>query len=190
MYTKYIPWSAHETVSTQAMHKLITKGDTYISPKAIQISRKLKCLSFYWDHHQQEIISNSGFNSLFEIKRSKQRRELGRGILKLLRFYNKCTSWTKGIPEHEASSLGLTHLQIELDAKCIVNILTNSQATNLLMEPLLSDCRSLLESFQNMKLDHVFREANQWADTLSKMGSSKACYFVSYSSHHLCWQHC
>ena len=59
-----------------------------------------------------------------------------------------------------AKELGFQQLIIELDALSVV-ILMNNETENLLMEPLLTDCRNLLKEIPNKRVVHAFREANQ-----------------------------
>ena len=47
-----------------------------------------------------------------------------------------------------AREMGVSNLIIELDALSIV-LLMNNEAENIMMEPLLSDCRSLLKQIPN-----------------------------------------
>ena len=79
-----------------------------------------------------------------------------------------------------AKEMGIQQLIIELDALSIV-ILLNNCIENLLMEPLLTDCRNLLQEFPGKRVTHVFREANQCADALAKMGAQSL-----YSFHVFC----
>lgn len=58
-----------------------------------------------------------------------------------------------------AKELGLDNLIVEMDALSVV-MLMNNNSPNLLMEPLLSDCRNLLKTIPNKRIVHTFREAN------------------------------
>ena len=58
-----------------------------------------------------------------------------------------------------AKELGFQQLIIELDALSVV-ILMNNETENLLMEPLLTDCRNLLKEISSKRVIHAFREAN------------------------------
>ena len=75
-------------------------------------------------------------------------------------------------------SLGLTTF-VEMDALSIVMLMNNNKA-NLLMEPLLSDCRRLLVAIPNKRVVHTFREANQCADTLARFGGRSISNFVVF----------
>ena len=61
---------------------------------------------------------------------------------------------------------------MELDAKVIVEMLNNADSSNKKLSPLLFDCRSLMASLTQVRVAHVFREANRCADYLAKHG----CY--------------
>ena len=69
-----------------------------------------------------------------------------------------------------AIEMGLNNIIIEMDALSIVLLMKNNSA-NLLMEPLLTDCRNLLSEILNKQIVHIYREANQCADALAKTGS-------------------
>ena len=48
--------------------------------------------------------------------------------------------------------------------------LVNNDSINMLMRPLLTDCRTLLRAIPNKRIEHMFREVNQYADALARMG--------------------
>ena len=75
--------------------------------------------------------------------------------------------------------MGLFNLIVELDALSVVHMLS-SDKPNLLMEPLLSDCRSLYRAIPNKWIQHVYREANQCVDALARLGSSVVSSFVVF----------
>ena len=78
-----------------------------------------------------------------------------------------------------ASSLGIESLIIQLNSLAIVHLLNNSVA-NLALEPLLSDCRNLLRTFPRTRIEHVYREANQCADALAKLGAKFSAMFIYF----------
>ncbi|KAL0006019.1 hypothetical protein SO802_013580 [Lithocarpus litseifolius] len=78
-----------------------------------------------------------------------------------------------------AKDLGLDKLIVEMDALSIVLLMNNDKA-NLLMEPLLSDCRKLLDAIPFKRVVHTFREANQCADMLARFGGSSISNFVVF----------
>lgn len=78
-----------------------------------------------------------------------------------------------------AKEMGLDRLVVELDALSVV-LLMNNNSANLLMEPLLSDCRNLLKEIPNKQIVHVYREANQCADALAKLGATSLSVFTVF----------
>ena len=56
-------------------------------------------------------------------------------------------------------------------------ILLNNDIENSLMEPFLTDCRNLLKEFPCNCVIHTFREANQCAYVLAKMGAQSLYSF-------------
>ena len=69
--------------------------------------------------------------------------------------------------------------QLIIDALSVV-ILMNNESENLLMEPLLTNCRNLLKEIPNKRVIHAFREANQCADALAKLGSQTLYSFAIF----------
>ena len=61
-----------------------------------------------------------------------------------------------------------------------MGLLFNPSCVNLVMESLLFDCRNLLQNFTNTVVRHVFREANQCADILDKIGLHLSSSFVTF----------
>ena len=78
-----------------------------------------------------------------------------------------------------AREMGVSNLIIELDTLSIV-LLMNNEAENIMMEPLLSDYRSLLKQIPNKRVLHVYHEANQCADALAKLGAHSGSHFVVF----------
>ena len=81
-----------------------------------------------------------------------------------------------------AWNMGVKSLHLELDSKVVLNWLTSSNLTyptNIL--PLICDCRNLLEQEWEVHMHHVFREANECADTLAKRGTHLCKRMTVYS---------
>jgi hypothetical protein len=68
-----------------------------------------------------------------------------------------------------AKIMGFPSICIEVDAEMIVLMLNNTSRTNLVMEPLSSDCRNLLQAFTSQLVKHLYREINQCADALANL---------------------
>ena len=67
-----------------------------------------------------------------------------------------------------AIQLGINQLEVELDAKVIVELLNGAKCPNQSYSPLLNDCRSLIARLVQFWVEHVYREANQCVDFLAK----------------------
>ena len=104
-----------------------------------------------------------------------------RGFARPLGSSNSCTAelWALRDGLLLAIEMGLNNIIIEMDALSIVLLMKNNTA-NLLMEPLLTDCRNLLSKIPNKQIAHIYREANQCADALAKIGASSVGSFVDF----------
>ena len=78
-----------------------------------------------------------------------------------------------------AKEMGLNNLIIEMDALSVA-LLMNNNTVNLLMEPLLTDCKNLASEIPNKHIVHIYREVNQCADVLAKLGASSLDFFVIF----------
>ena len=76
--------------------------------------------------------------------------------------------------------MGIRQLEVELDAKVIVGLLNSNKNPNSTYAPLLYDCRYLLAKLPQVRVSHVFREANKCADWLAKWGSVMKEDFVVF----------
>ena len=74
----------------------------------------------------------------------------------------------------------IPNLIVELDVLTIVHLMKKSN-NNFSLEPLLTDCRLLLNMFPSLQVVHVYREANWCADTLVRLGSSSVDSFILFS---------
>ncbi|KAL0006038.1 hypothetical protein SO802_013599 [Lithocarpus litseifolius] len=77
--------------------------------------------------------------------------------------------------------MNMTALIVELDAKAVVEALTNPSYSNTIVSGLFDDCRQILSSFNQVRIQHIFREANMCADQLARLGSLQASEFVLFS---------
>jgi hypothetical protein len=64
----------------------------------------------------------------------------------------------------------------------LVIMINNYACTNLLMEPLISDCRNLLQGFSNPIVKHIFRKANQCVDALANLGALSVIPFITFAN--------
>ena len=70
------------------------------------------------------------------------------------------------------------HLQavdIQIDAKAVVDIISNPSYSNQVVMPIVDDCRQLLSLFCQVRIGHCFREANYGADFLARKGAIQDC---------------
>ena len=78
-----------------------------------------------------------------------------------------------------AKELCLNSLIVEMDALSIVQLRGNN-TVNMLMEPLLFDCKNLLKAIPNKWIENGYLKANQCANVLAKMGTSSNFIFVVF----------
>ena len=78
-----------------------------------------------------------------------------------------------------AKETGFNNIIIEMDVLSVVLLMKNN-TVNLLMEPLLTDCKNLLSEIPNKQIVHIYREANQCVDALAKLGASSVDSFVIF----------
>ena len=71
-------------------------------------------------------------------------------------------------------NLCLSPVEIELDAKEIVNFVATDVIISGDLCPLVDDCRELLRQIPQTKISHCYREANFCADALAKLGTNLA----------------
>ena len=81
-----------------------------------------------------------------------------------------------------AIQLGISKLEIELDAKVIVEVLKSTNCPNISFTTLSCDCRCLMARFRRVRVGHVFREANKCANLLAKRGCSLMENFVVFNT--------
>ena len=77
-----------------------------------------------------------------------------------------------------ARQLDILNVNIELDADLIVHLLNNPSSHNLMLKPLLNDCRNLIKTFPSCTVAHVFRETNRCADKLANISATQAVNFL------------
>ena len=85
--------------------------------------------------------------------------------------------WTKNL-----QLLNLLAVVIELDAKVVMDWVSGNTTINIAHSTLISDCRQLMRQIPNLKVKHCYREANQCADRLAKMGTTQQQDFLLFSS--------
>ena len=81
-----------------------------------------------------------------------------------------------------AAQLVITLLEIEMDAKIVVDLVLSNSNSNKEYSPLLNDCRSLLYEFQQVKMQHAYCEVNKVADGLARKGCLQQADFVVFAT--------
>ena len=67
-----------------------------------------------------------------------------------------------------------------MDSAEAIKLLSSPSNSNRLTQPLVNDCRDTLQAFQQVRLLHCYKEANNAADSLAKIGSAQSELFVSF----------
>ena len=112
---------------------------------------------------------------------------------------NDCGDWLGGlsrsievttsfIAELWALHDGLTlchnmHLQaidIQIDAKAVVDVISNPSYTNRFVMPTVDDCRQLISQLGQVRIGHYYHEANFCANFLARKGALQDCSFIMY----------
>ena len=83
------------------------------------------------------------------------------------------------------SNLNITSLEIELDAKSIVDALGNPSYVSNIISPLLDDCRLLISRIPQICIKHCFRQANRCANSLARMCYCLDTDFSTFDSPHV-----
>ena len=81
-----------------------------------------------------------------------------------------------------ASQLDITQLLVELDAKVVVDLILSSKSSTNSFSALLNDCRYLLCQFNQVRINHDYREANRCTNHLAKGGCTLIVNFVVLDS--------
>ena len=80
------------------------------------------------------------------------------------------------------SNLNINALEVELDAKSIVDALGNSSYVNNVISPLLDDCKLLISCIPQFCIKHCFRQANRCADSLARLSFCLDADFSTFDS--------
>ena len=79
-----------------------------------------------------------------------------------------------------AKNLHIHNLIINVDFAEAIKLLSSSSNSNRQTQLLVNDCRDTLQVFNQVQLNHYYREANRAADSLAKIGCAQAKCFVSF----------
>ena len=79
-------------------------------------------------------------------------------------------------------NLNISCLEVEIEAKTIVDAVGNPDYVNNIVSPILDDYRLLISKFHHVRFKHRFRQANQCADGLAKKSLRMTADFLRYDS--------
>ena len=65
--------------------------------------------------------------------------------------------------------LDVQNLEVELDAKVVLDLICSKNSSNATYSSLLFDYKLLLDKIPHTTVKHVFREANKCADALARI---------------------
>lgn len=77
-------------------------------------------------------------------------------------------------------NLNFLSVEIDIDAKAIVDLLSNSLDANKNAFPLVDDCMQMISQLSQVRIRHCYREANACADCLGRIGAKQARNFILY----------
>ena len=79
-------------------------------------------------------------------------------------------------------NLQLPAIEIEIDAKSIVELLNNPRAAERVVSTLVDDCRYLISQLQQVHVKHYVREANRCANVLARLVLKQENDFLVFRS--------
>ena len=79
-------------------------------------------------------------------------------------------------------NLNIDSVIVELDARAIVDAISNDHYVNNAISPVLDDYRLLISRFHRILFKHCYQEAKHCADSLARMSISQEIDFISYES--------
>lgn len=62
-------------------------------------------------------------------------------------------------------------VEVEVDAKAVIDVLANSGQSNNFILSILNDCRHLASQISRIRFSHYYREANKYADFMAREGT-------------------
>ena len=107
-----------------------------------------------------------------------------RGFSRLIGFSNVLLAelWALRVGLAMALNLNIDKLIINVDASEVINLLSKPCNTNRLTQPIVTDCRSMLQAFQEYRMQHCYRETNRVADLLANFGRCQDEPFASFEN--------
>ena len=79
-------------------------------------------------------------------------------------------------------NLNISCLEVEMDAKSIIDVIGSPNYVNNIISPILDDCRLLITKFHQVRIKHCFLQTNQCADGLAKKSLRMAGELLIYDN--------
>ena len=76
--------------------------------------------------------------------------------------------------------MNLQAIEVEMDAKAIIDILQKANQANPIISPLLDDCKQLTFQISRIRFNHCYCESNRCIDFLARKGATQNevfCFF-------------
>lgn len=73
-------------------------------------------------------------------------------------------------------------MEVELDAKIVVDPLTSPHLPNSNQSLLMDECRQLATRFNRIRFKQCYRESNRCEDGLARKGATQSATFVLFDS--------
>lgn len=71
-------------------------------------------------------------------------------------------------------------VDIQIDAKAIVDVVSNSSFANRIVMPIVDDCKQLISQLAQVRIGRCYREANYCAYFLARTGAMQANSIILY----------
>ena len=81
-----------------------------------------------------------------------------------------------------AVQLGVQILEVELDAKVVLDLINSKNSSNAAYSSLLFDCKLLPDKIPYTTVKHIFREANKCVDAVARKGCNLQEELVNFDS--------
>ena len=73
-------------------------------------------------------------------------------------------------------------VEVELDAKALIDVLKNPNQINPIFSPLLDDCKHLAAQIPHIRFSHCYRETNRCVDYLARRGVKQNEDFCTFEA--------
>ena len=106
------------------------------------------------------------------------RDELGNWVVGFTRKLGRMNSFTAEVWALRdglllCHQMNIPAIIVELDAKALVDAISNPRYSNTVISPIFYDCKCLLSQIPQVRIKHIFREANKCANRLANFAHSQ-----------------